>query len=572
MQSHYAKMKVVDDKWRECQSMEFVKLALSQFKRDFEDEHKKFVEAISDPEGVDKVYTVVKNAKIEYKDILTMVNKLKLVLISGAPGVGKSTLAKKLCQDISNKMGAHGYDLVLLVALRDLIAFKDLGEPFKLYHMLQLFTESMHEALQLAAEVQARDGRGVLLILDGYDELLQELREASFFLNLLTHSPKSPLPECDIVLTSRSILTSQIYRHLKEASTAGDITNIEVLGFTNAQVKRYAKLYFEAEGMQELCPQFLAKVESVPQIKSLCSIPVVLSIICRVFLAKGDLPPTLTEAYHDFVFEKVLLNASFPDGPVESLLNLPPKHDFYQLCEIAFSCVVDQKVIFTSTELNNLSTRYSDRDSGCGLLTARPIDKLRCLLAAVDSFFFIHLTVQEFLSAVHISRQDVSAQKKIWEKYLGLPHMAQVWMFFAGLTKLQNFDALDLAPKLDDEEVLVQSLYESQNEAVVKHAIHTHFGPNPVVKLVSVSSSIAHGYCFQHYRNMKSLEVVGRLNTNVQISNFLRPVLSALTGTVLQHLTIRKFRSKGEWMNNLVPFKFVVNSAEVILMCLCSCA
>ena len=548
MQSHYAKMKVVDDKWRECQSMEFVKLALSQFKRDFEDEHKKFVEAISDPEGVDKVYTVVKNAKINYKDIPAMVKKLKLVLISGAPGVGKSTLAKKLCQDISNKMDAHGYDLVLLVALRDLIAFKGLGEPFKLHHMLQLFTESMHEALQLAAEIQARDGRGVLLILDGYDELLQELREAPFFLNLLTHSPKSPLPECDIVLTSRSILTSQIYRHLKQASTAGDITNIEVLGFTNAQVKRYAKLYFEAEGMQQLYSQFLDKVESVPQIKSLCSIPVVLSIICRVFLAKGDLPPTLTEAYHDFVFEKVLLNASFPDGPVESLLNLPPKHDFYQLCEIAFSCVVDQKVIFTSTELNNLSTRYSDRDSGCGLLTARPIDKLRCLLAAVDSFFFIHLTVQEFLSAVHISRQDVLAQKEIWAKYLGQPHMAQVWKFFSGLTKLQNFDALDLAPKLNDEEVLVQSLYESQNEAVVKHVIPMQFGPNPVVKLVSVSSSIAHGYCFQHYRNMNSLEIVGRLNTNVQINNFLRPVLSALTGTVLEHMAIRKFRSKGEWI------------------------
>ena len=547
MQSHYAKLKVVDDKWRECQSKEFVELALSQFKRDFENEHKKFVEAISHPEGVDKVYTVLKNTKINYKDIPAVVKKLKLVLISGAPGVGKSTLAKKLCQDISNKMGAHGYDLVLLVALRDLIAFKGLAEPFKLYHMLQLFTESMHEALQLAAEIQTRDGRGVLLILDGYDELLQELREAPFFLNLLTHSPKSLLPECDIVLTSRSILTSQIYRHLKQASTAGDITNIEVLGFTNAQVKRYAKLYFEAEGMQELYSLFLAKVESVPQIKSLCSIPVVLSIICRVFLAKGDLPPTLTEAYHDFVFEKVLLNASFPDGPVESLLNLPPKHDFYQLCEIAFSCVVNQKVIFTSTELNNLSTRYSDRDSGCGLLTARPIDKLRCVLAAVDSFFFIHLTVQEFLSAVHISRQDVLAQKEIWANYLGQPHMAQVWKFFSGLTKLQNFDALDLAPKLNDE-VLVQSLYESQNEVVVKHVIPMHFGPDPDVKLVSVSSSIAHGYCFQHHRSMKSLEVVGRLNTNVQISNFLQPVLSALTGTVLQHLTIRRVRSKGEWI------------------------
>ena len=550
MKSHYLKMKVVDDNWRICQSIDFVKLALSHFKLDFEDEQKKFVEAISDPEGVDKVYTVIKNDKIKYEDIPAIIKRLKLVVISGAPGVGKSTLAKKLCQDISKKMSDHGYDLVLLVELRDLIKFQDLGEPFNLHHMLQLFTENMQEALQLAREVQACAGNGVLLILDGYDELLQELREAPFFLDLLTHSPRSPLSDCDIVLTSRSILTSQIYHHLKQASTAGDFTNIEVLGFTKAQVRHYAKLYFHEEEKQHLCPQFLTALEAVPQIKSLCSIPVVLSIICRVFLAKKNLPPTLTEAYHDFVFEKVLLNASFPDCPVESLLHLPPEHDFYQLCEIAFSCVVDQKVIFTAKELNELSSRYSDRKSGCGLLTARPVDKLKCTLT--DSFFFIHLSVQEFLSAVHISRQDVVAQQKIWAKYLGQPHMAQVWRFYCGITKLQNFDTLDLAPKLDDKEVLVQSLYESQNEAVVKHVIPMQFGPNPVVKLVSVSSSIAHGYCFQHHRNMKSLEVVGWRNINVQISNFLQPVLAALPGAGLQHLAIRKFFPKGELISYII--------------------
>ncbi|MDA8001653.1 MAG: hypothetical protein MPL62_10245, partial [Alphaproteobacteria bacterium] len=87
--------------------MEFVKLALSRFKLDFEDEHKKFVEAISDPEGVDKVYTVVNNVKIKYEDIPAMVKRLKLVVISGAPGVGKSTLAKKLCQDICNDMSKY---------------------------------------------------------------------------------------------------------------------------------------------------------------------------------------------------------------------------------------------------------------------------------------------------------------------------------------------------------------------------------------------------------------------------------------------------------------------------------
>ena len=542
MRTHYARMKVVDDRWRKSQSMEYVKLALSRFKLDFEDNNKKFAEAISDPEGVDKVYTVVQNAKIDYKDIPTIVKDKKLVIISGAPGVGKSTLAKKLCQDISNKISDHKYDLVLLVELRDLIAFKDLAEPFKLHHLLQLFTESTQVAVQLATELQAHDGKGVLFILDGYDELLQELREDPFFTDLLAHSPKSPLHECDIVLTSRSILTSQIYHHLTKASTAGDITNIEVLGFTKAQVKHYAQLYFDAEGMQPLCPQFQAKLESVPQIYSLCSIPVVLSIMCRVFLAKNDLPPTLTEAYNDFVFEKVLLNS--PDIDVDSLLHLPPTHDFYQLCELAFSCVVEQKVIFTSAELKDLSARYSNRESECGLLTARPVDKLRCVLA-VDSFFFIHLTVQEFLSALHICRQEVEVQKEIWAKYLGLPHMAQVWKFFCGLSHLDNFDALEVAPKLDDEEVLVQSLYESQNEAVVAQVIPAYFGPDPKVKLVSVHSSIAHGYCFQQFKNMSSLEVVGRLNTNIQISSFLQPVLSALSDAVLQHLAIRKFRPKG---------------------------
>ena len=554
MQTHYARMKVVDDRWRKSQSMSYVKLALSRFKLDFEDELKKFVEAMSDPEGVDKVYTVVKNAKIEYKDIPTLVKDKKLVIISGAPGVGKSTLAKKLCQDISNNVSYHMYDLVLLVELRDLIAFKDLGEPFKLHHLLQLFTESTQVAVQLAAELQAHDGKGVLLILDGYDELLQELREAPFFNDLLAHTPKSPLHECDIVLTSRSILTSQIYHHLTKASTGGDVTNIEVLGFTKAQIKRYAQLYFDAEGMQPLCPQFQAKLASVPQIYILCSIPVVLSIICRVFLAKKDLPSTLTEAYNDFVFEKVLLDS--PDIDVDSLLHLPPAHDFYQLSEIAFSCFVDQKVIFTSADLKDLSARYSNRETGCGLLTARPVDKLRCILAAVDSFFFIHQTVQEFLSALHICRQEVEVQKEIWAKYLGQPHMAQVWKFFCGLSHLDNFDALEVAPKLDDEEVLVQSLYESQNKVVVAQVIPAYFGPDPKVKLVSVHSSIAHGYCFQQFRNMRSLEVEGRLNVNIHISSFLQPVLSALSGTVLQHLAIRKFRPKGMLRKFIVTLTF----------------
>ena len=276
MRSHYARMKVVDDKWRKSQSMKFVKLAMSRFKLDFEDEQKKFVEAISEPEGVEKVYTVVNNAKIKYEDIPGMVKRSKLVVISGAPGVGKSTLAKKLCQNISNKISDHEYELVLLVELRDLIAFKDLVEVFELHHLLQLFCSTKDEATNLAKEMQVNGGGGVLLILDGYDELLHELRNSPFFLNLLMHSPTSPLPECDVVLTSRSIATSQIYQHFEASGTTGNLINVEVLGFTSGQINWYAKQYFEEEGKPEMAKSFSMRINMLPQIKSLCSIPIVL--------------------------------------------------------------------------------------------------------------------------------------------------------------------------------------------------------------------------------------------------------------------------------------------------------
>ena len=48
-----------------------------------------------DPERVDKVLTLVKE-KVEYKDLPAMTKKFKLLVLSGAPGAGKSTLVLKL--------------------------------------------------------------------------------------------------------------------------------------------------------------------------------------------------------------------------------------------------------------------------------------------------------------------------------------------------------------------------------------------------------------------------------------------------------------------------------------------
>ena len=58
-------------------------LALAPFKLDHRHAHEMFVNAVN--EGVDNVYT----GKIEFEEIPKLVKEHKLVVVSGAPGVGK---------------------------------------------------------------------------------------------------------------------------------------------------------------------------------------------------------------------------------------------------------------------------------------------------------------------------------------------------------------------------------------------------------------------------------------------------------------------------------------------------
>ena len=85
------------------------------------------------------------------------------------------------------------------------------------------------------------------------------------------------------------------------------------------------------------------------------------------------------------------------------------------------------------------------------MLTARPIQcGPKSKKRTIESFFFIHLTVQEFLAAVHVSLLKVDKQREVWARYLGVLHMAQVWRFYFGLTKLQHFDLLQMKSYSED--------------------------------------------------------------------------------------------------------------------------
>ena len=480
--------------------MEFINLALSRFKLNFEHDEHKFVRSMT--EGIDKVYTELQG-KVAYESIVSLVQAHRLVVISGAPGTGKSTLAKKLCQDVSRDMESLGYKLVVKVELRDLVPLVQEPSSFGLEQLMQLF-ESAGQMERVVQRLKATDGANTLLILDGYDELPHELRHSSFFVNLLTCSLKSPLRDSHIILTSRSIVMSEIYHRFKLAELP--LVNIEVLGFTTEQIQLFIDQYFQGEGSSELSVKLAAKLDVLPHIKGLCSIPIVLTIISRVFLSRKDLPPTLTQIYDEFVCET--LSPMFPG--LQSTLKLPSQdHNFLKLCEIAYHCTKQQKLVFTTSDLLGLQDKYSDRKAGCGLLTARPVDKLRFVIT--ESFYFLHLTVQEFLSAVHIALQGVAAQREIWDGHLGQPHMAQTWRFYCGLTTLEHYDLLQNSTIKGIEgfdELLMQSLFETQKRDLVAKLMPSVMGENVEVEPKTIYDSIAFGFCLEYHRSLQHLEVM----------------------------------------------------------------
>jgi hypothetical protein len=202
----------------------------------------------------------------------------KLVLVEGAPGVGKTMLAFKLCSDWGKGYALQEFILVLLIQLdrfqgRNQITLEDI---------IRVYLDQLELATEVSKELYKRHNK-VLLILEGWDELPPNLRkERTFFFDIITGSK---LPNASVMVTSRPTVSSDLYRYMDER-------HIEVLGFSPPEIEQYVKEHAASKSKS-----ILELLNGCPNLKALVHIPLTLATICRLAEVEIDLRSTPTKLH-----------------------------------------------------------------------------------------------------------------------------------------------------------------------------------------------------------------------------------------------------------------------------------
>ena len=341
------------------------------------------------------------------------------ILVQGAPGVGKTTLAWELCRQWGEGTLFSEYLLVVLLKMRD----RSIQEATTL---LDLFK---HPKLQAAVcnDIVERNGMSVLILLEGYDELPPDLQERSIFSALIEGKE---LPNATILVTSRTSSSDIVYEKCKTTK----FQHIEVVGFTGEQIESYIKNAVADEKVLEAFRHYLQKY---PHIHGLMYIPLNCGIVLDVFISSSgneEPPATQTELY-TFLIKMILcryLSSHSVHGKkkwrLSGFADLPQDvHSiFLQLCKIAYKGMVSNRLIFSDIPAGQETL---------GLMQSVPeLYELKGVNAV--SHNFLHLTLQEYLSAVHISNFSQHTFVKALEGMFGKKHLTVVLRFLAGLTKL----------------------------------------------------------------------------------------------------------------------------------------
>uniref|UniRef100_A0AAQ5WX60 B30.2/SPRY domain-containing protein n=1 Tax=Amphiprion ocellaris TaxID=80972 RepID=A0AAQ5WX60_AMPOC len=338
---------------------------------------------------------------------------IRTVLTNGIAGIGKTFLVRKFVLDWAEERTNQDVHLIFPFTFRALNSLQ--GQEFGLAELIHFCIKETKDitvealnyiftALQSSGTSSYKKSRFKLLfVFDGLDESRLHL---DFDVNNIRSLDVTKSTKIEVLLrelisgnllcsarlwiTTRPAAANQIPQNLVNTTT-------EVRGFTDPQKEEYFRKRFRDE---EQTSSIISHMKKSRSLHIMCHIPVFCWITATVLeelletREGGDLPRTLTEMYTEFLRFQIdhTQKKYSPEKCIQYIKSL---------AKLAFEQLQKGKLIFYEKDLRDSGINVSEASVYSGVFTE--IFKTERRWKQEDKIFsFVHLSVQEFLAALHV--------------------------------------------------------------------------------------------------------------------------------------------------------------------------
>jgi len=368
----------------------------------------------------------------------------KRILIEGAPGIGKTVLAKEIAYCWANGETLTGMKLFLLF-IRDpnLHSVKSIND---LVYYLSNDYLSDSEVEFAVDELRKSKGLNVVFMIDGYDECLCDSKLKGFVDKLIEGKC---LPMCMVLITSRPT-ASLLLRQLVDQ-------RIEILGLAKQEQDQY--ISESLKGSPDMKIKLQDHLKQQPIINSLIYVPLHLAVLLYLF-KQDSLPETLTEMNEYFIVHTIYRHLTKEESSctkVDKLTSLPHHvlDIIYQLSKLAFEGLEKSQLVFSYDEVKEVCPEVDDIPgaiNGFGLLQAVEHYCLKGAAAGKTiSLNFLHFTMQEYLAALHVSTLPNEKQLSLMENTFWDRQFNVMWIMYVGIVGTQSYSFTNIANSLNEQ-------------------------------------------------------------------------------------------------------------------------
>uniref|UniRef100_A0A3B4GU88 NACHT, LRR and PYD domains-containing protein 12-like n=1 Tax=Pundamilia nyererei TaxID=303518 RepID=A0A3B4GU88_9CICH len=342
---------------------------------------------------------------------------IRTVLTKGVAGIGKTVLTQKFTLDWAEGKANQDFQFMFPFTFRELNVLKE--EKFSLVGLVHhFFTETKEAGICSFEDFQ------VVFIFDGLDEcrlpldfhkttILTDVTESTSVDVLLINLIRGKLlPSARLWITTRPAAANQIPPGFVDMVT-------EVRGFTDPQKEEYFR---KRIGDKKQSSRIISHIKTSRSLHIMCHIPVFCWITATVLedvletREGGQLPNTLTEMYIHFLVVQAKVKKVKYDGGAETDPHWSPESRkmIESLGKLAFDQLQKGNLIFYESDLTECGIDIRAASVYSGVFTQ--IFKEERGLYQDKVFCFIHLSVQEFLAALHVHLTFINSGLNLLEE------------------------------------------------------------------------------------------------------------------------------------------------------------